>query len=358
MLAVFVSVPPDADANQRREFTQYLAQRMRPVIHALMLVAVFGYVAATAASALAAATSTVPLWLRLAPLLPLLLVTACSRRARRPWVLSVLTLSCVLLLEIGSNLNGIDRLQGLAWVMPGTLLIPVASAAIWLARWDFITGMVLCALGPLPMLLLGDADSAQVFPYLVYIFFAIMLAVVLRAFMARTQFEHFRLERQLREQASTDGLTGLLRRNRFLELARLALDEARRQHKPACMLYLDADRFKQLNDGHGHAAGDAALVALAAALRAQTRQSDLIGRIGGEEFGLLLPGLDLAQASQRAERLRLAMHEIQRPDGPLTVSIGVAARSAPEEPLESLLARADKAMRQAKTDGRDRIVCA
>ena len=94
------------------------------------------------------------------------------------------------------------------------------------------------------------------------------------------------------------------------------------------------------------------------ALRRHTRQSDLIGRIGGEEFGLLLPGLDLMQASQRAERLRVAMHEIQRPDGPLTVSIGVAARRTPDEPLESLLARADKAMRQAKTDGRDRIVCA
>ena len=73
---------------------------------------------------------------------------------------------------------------------------------------------------------------------------------------------------------------------------------------------------------------------------------------------MLLPGLELAQASQRAERLRVAVHEIQRPDGPLTVSIGVTARSTPEEPLESLLARADKAMRQAKADGRDRIVCA
>lgn len=357
MFALFVSVPPDADPNQRREFTHYLAQRMRPVIQALMLVAVLGYVAVITASALAAA-SVVPLWLRLAPMLPLLLVAACTGHTRRPWVLSVLTLICVLLLEIGSNLNGIGRLQGLPWVMPGTLLIPVASAAVWLARWDFIAGMTLCALGPMPMLLLGDADGVQVFPYLVYMVIAIALASVLRAFMARMLFEHFRLERQLREQASTDGLTGLLRRNRFLELARLALDEARRQQKPACMLYLDADRFKQLNDGHGHAAGDAALVALAAALRAQTRQSDLIGRIGGEEFGLLLPGLELAQASQRAERLRVAVHDIQRPDGPLTVSIGVTARSTPEEPLESLLARADKAMRQAKADGRDRIVCA
>jgi diguanylate cyclase (GGDEF)-like protein len=357
MHAQLVSVPPDADPDQRREFTHYLAQRMRPVIHALMLVAVLGYVAATGASALTAA-SAVPLWLRLAPALPLLLLATGTARARRPWQLSALTLASVLLLEIGSNLNGIGRMQGLPWVMPGTLLIPVASAAIWLARWDFIAGMTLCGLGPMPMLLFGEADSAQVLPYLVYLVIAIALASVMRAFMTRTLFEHFRLERQLREQASTDGLTGLLLRNRFLELARLALDEARQQPRPVCMLYMDADRFKQLNDNHGHAAGDAALVALAGVLRRHTRQSDLVGRIGGEEFGLLLPGLDLRQASLRAELLRVAMHEVRRPDGPLTVSIGVATRCAADEPLESLLARADKAMRQAKADGRDRIVCA
>ena len=357
MFASLVSIPPDADPHQRREFTHYLAQRMRPVIHALMLVAVFGYAAAIAASAVAA-YSTVPLWLRLAPVLPLLLLAMTTQRPRQPWQLSLLALGCVLLLEIGSNLNGFDRLQGLPWVMPGTLLIPVASAAIWLARWDFIAAMALCGLGPMPMLLLGGAESAQVFPYLVYLIIAIALASVLRAFMARTLFEHFRLEQQLRQQASTDGLTGVLLRNRFLELAGLALEEAQRRQRPVCMLYLDADRFKQLNDGHGHAAGDAALAALADALRRHMRQSDLLGRIGGEEFGLLLPGLALAQATQRAERLRVAVHDIQRPDGPLTVSIGVAARSAADEPLESLLARADKAMRQAKTDGRDRIVCA
>jgi diguanylate cyclase (GGDEF)-like protein len=218
--------------------------------------------------------------------------------------------------------------------------------------------MVLCAFGPLPMLLLGNADGVQAFQYFVYMAIAISLSTVLRAFMARTLFAQFRLERQLREQANTDGLTGLLLRNRFLELARLALSDIRRQQRPVCMLFLDADHFKQLNDDYGHAAGDAALIALAAALRAQMRLNDLIGRIGGEEFAILLPGLDLQQASQRAEQLRLAVRAILRPDGPLTVSIGVAECDHAGENTESLLARADLAMRQAKHDGRDRIVSA
>ncbi|MEO8998843.1 MAG: GGDEF domain-containing protein, partial [Rhodanobacter sp.] len=306
------------DADQRPEYARYLARQMGPMIHALMLMAALAYAIAIVASALVR-VSPLPMWLRLAPLPLLLLVALLARRVQRPLLLSLLALSCVLLLEIGINLNGSGLVvRGQPWVVPG-LLLPVASSMIWLGRWDFAVAMVLCALGPLPMLL-GHADGAQIFQYFVYMTIAILLSTVLRSFMARTLFAQFRLERQLREQANTDGLTGLLLRNRFLELARLALGDIRRQQKPVCMLFLDADHFKQLNDDYGHAAGDAALIALAAAVRAQMRQHDLIGRIGGEEFAILLPGLDLQQAGQRAEQLRLAVRGILRPDGPLTVS--------------------------------------
>jgi diguanylate cyclase (GGDEF)-like protein len=342
--------------DQRREYSRYLARQMGPMIQALMLMATLAYGVAVIASTLVR-SSPLPLLLRLAPVLPLLLVTVAARRVRRPRLLSLLALLCVLLLEIGINLNSACRLPGQPWVIPG-LLLPVASSVIWLGRWDFVIAMALCALGPLPMLLLGTADSVQIFQYLVYMTIAISLSTVLRAFMARTLFEQFRLERQLRSQANTDGLTGLLLRNRFLELARLALRDLRRQQKPACVLYLDADHFKQLNDGHGHAAGDAALIALATVLRAQTRSDDLIGRIGGEEFALLLPGIDRSHADQRGENLRLAVRAILRPDGPLTVSIGIAECRDADETIETLLARADQAMRQAKRDGRDRIVSA
>ena len=356
MHALFKSLRLADDPDQRREYSRYLALRMGPMIHALMLVGALAYLLAVVASTLVR-HSPLPLWLRLSPLVPLLLVTSWTRHVRQPRLLSVLTLLCVLLLEIGINLNGFGDMRGQSVVLPG-LLLPVASSVIWLARWDFIAAMLLCALGPLPMLLFGRIDSAQTFQYLVYMTIAIALSTVLRAFMARTLFEQFRLERQLREQANTDGLTGLLLRNRFLELARLALGDIRRRQQPVCVLYLDADHFKPLNDNHGHAAGDAALVALAAVMRRQMRQGDLIGRIGGEEFAMLLPGLDLQQAAARAEQLRLAMHAVQRPDGPLTVSIGVAERNHADEAIETLLVRADQAMRQAKRDGRDRVVSA
>ena len=235
-----------SDPDQRREYSHYLARQMGPMIHALMLMATLAYEVAVIASALIR-SSSVPLLLRLALLLLLLLVAMAARHVRRPQALSLLALLCVLLLEIGINFNGLGRLQGRPWALPG-LLLPVASSVIWLGRWDFAVAMALCALGPLPMLLRDSVDGTQVFEYFVYMTFAISLSTVLHAFMARTLSAQFRLEHQLREQANTDGLTGLLLRNRFLELARLALSEIRRQQRPACMLFLDADHFKQLND--------------------------------------------------------------------------------------------------------------
>ena len=356
MHVLFKSLRRADDPDQRREYSRYLALRMGPMIHALMLVGALAYLVAVTAGTLVR-HSPLPLWLRLTPLVPLLLVALSTRHVRQPRLLSALTLLCVALLEIGINLNGMGDMHRQSVVLPG-LLLPVASSVIWLGRWDFVVAMLLCALGPLPMLLFGGVDSVQVFQYLVYMAIAIALSTVLRAFMARTLFEQFRLERQLREQANTDGLTGLLLRNRFLELARSAMAELHRQQQPACMLFLDADHFKQLNDQYGHAAGDAALVALAATMRRQMRQGDLIGRIGGEEFAVLLPGNNLEQARQRAEQLRQSIHQIQRPDGPLTTSIGIAECSPRcRDGIEALLVRADQAMRQAKSAGRDRVMC-
>lgn len=342
------------DPSHRREYLHYLAQRMAPAIQALTLLAVFAYLLAAGGRALVS-SSPVPLPLRLAPALPLALLALAARREKRPLPLSLLALSCVLLLEVGVNLNGVGQVPGQRLVLPG-LLLPVASSVIWIGRWDFIAAMALCALGPLPMLLRGTVNELPVVQYAVYMTIAIAVATVLRAFMTRTLLEQFRLEKKLRAQANTDGLTGLLQRNRFLELARRELTDIYLQQMPAAMLYLDADHFKQLNDEFGHAAGDAVLVKLANGLRVQMRDSDLVGRVGGEEFAALLPGLTLQQAHARAEQLRQAMRTIHRPDRSLTISIGIAPCNRPGESIESLMSRADKAMRQAKIDGRNQVV--
>jgi diguanylate cyclase (GGDEF)-like protein len=335
----------------RQDYTHYLARQMGPMIHALMLVGSLAYVVALVAGSLLRAP-ILPLWLRLVPVAPLLLGAVIARGVRQPHSLSVLALSCVLWLEIGINLGSYGRLPGQPWILPG-LLLPIASSMIWMYRWDFAIAMVLCALGPLPALLFGGIDHIHIVQYSIYMLIAVGIASVLRSFMARTLYAQYQLEQRLREQAHHDGLTGLLRRNRFLDEAQRALAGA--PQGSASMLFLDTDNFKQLNDDHGHATGDEALMALADVLRAQTRPGDLIGRIGGEEFAMLLPGLNLSQVHARAEQLRLAVHGVARPDGPLTASIGIAARRHTGETVESMLARADHAMRQAKLAGRDRV---
>jgi len=346
---------PD-NAAFRREYVLYLAQRMGPMIHALMTVALCAWLLGVVARGLIGAPPDQLIWL-LVPTPPLLLVVVAARRCREPLTLRVLALLCVVLLEIGINLNGMNLPTGTPQPLPG-LLLPVASSLIWFTRRDFLIAMGLCALGPLP-LLLHMANGPQILQFALYMAISVSLATVLRAFMARTMLGQFKLERLLRERAETDGLTGVLLRNRFLELGQSVLQHAQGQQQAVAMLFLDADHFKRINDDYGHAAGDVALIALAARLTTQGRTGELIGRIGGEEFAMLLPGVDHAQALARAEQLRLAVRASHYAGGHLSASIGVAS-CVPGccDNIEDLLARADHAMRQAKRDGRDRVVAA
>jgi diguanylate cyclase (GGDEF)-like protein len=127
----------------------------------------------------------------------------------------------------------------------------------------------------------------------------------------------------------------------------------------------DVDRFKSINDGHGHPAGDVVLVGLADVLRGAARAGDIAGRLGGEEFALLCPGLDAAGAASVAERLRAALRAgVPHPaggDAAVTASAGVAeiaVRDAPGAALDAALKAADAALYAAKDGGRDRVVIA
>ena len=168
-----------------------------------------------------------------------------------------------------------------------------------------------------------------------------------------------RLERELYRQAAVDMLTGLANRRSFLSQLGRAFAQARRQGQPLSLLYLDVDHFKLINDRYGHAAGDEVLKAFAEVVAQQVRSADLVGRIGGEEFAVLLPDADGAQAAEVAARVRRAVAEREIDTGAatlkVTVSIGLATLQAGHEHPDRLLEDADGALYVAKQRGRNRV---
>lgn len=165
------------------------------------------------------------------------------------------------------------------------------------------------------------------------------------------------LEAELRHMVSTDELTGLYSRRYFLEAADRESKRSRRTEQPLTVLVMDIDHFKQINDQFGHAGGDYALRQFSGIARQMLRETDLIGRLGGEEFGALLPETDGAGALEVAERIRAAVAaanlDIDGRAFTLTVSIGVALYKPAHYDIETTLLQADRALYQAKHAGRN-----
>ena len=169
------------------------------------------------------------------------------------------------------------------------------------------------------------------------------------------------LQEKLQTLATTDELTGLTNRRHFFEIAKRELARAARYNKPASVLMLDIDYFKQVNDQSGHAAGDILLQKFAQHCLSLIRPQDCLSRLGGEEFSILLPETNLEQAWILGERLRQSLehaHFTIAPDTTTTItcSIGVAQKLETDENFEALLSRADAALYVAKNNGRN-LVC-
>ena len=167
------------------------------------------------------------------------------------------------------------------------------------------------------------------------------------------------LEAQLRELAVTDPLTGVLNRRGFFSQLQTEVQRACRFPSPLAVLALDVDRFKEINDTYGHYAGDQALLMLATTCQSNLRILDKIGRIGGEEFAVILPGTDVKGAAIIAEKLRRSVEDMRVQAGniphfALTVSIGVAAWKRHDTSGEDVLHQADRALYAAKEAGRNR----
>lgn len=158
------------------------------------------------------------------------------------------------------------------------------------------------------------------------------------------------------ERASeTDPLSGLLNRRGFDRQAQAVFARARERRRPVSAILFDLDHFKRVNDGHGHAAGDAVIARFAASLGALLPPGTVTGRIGGEEFAALLDGADLAAAARYADAVRAAAARAPADALPMTTVSGGVACACADESLAELIRRADQAAYRAKCDGRNRI---
>jgi diguanylate cyclase (GGDEF)-like protein len=182
-------------------------------------------------------------------------------------------------------------------------------------------------------------------------------------YIAVTMFTIFMLASDMAERmkkiAVTDQLTGLLNRRGFTEQAARAYASARRSERPVSVIMTDIDRFKDINDRHGHSVGDLALQHFAAILVDRRRTEDVVARMGGEEFALVLPGTNLADATILAEALcgRVAANSMLVDDAPMrmTASFGVSTISENDTCLTDVIVRADRALYRSKQLGRNRV---
>lgn len=158
---------------------------------------------------------------------------------------------------------------------------------------------------------------------------------------------------------TSDGLTGLANRRAFLDALAREFSRATRYRRPLSLLMIDIDHFKDINDSFGHLAGDATLRQLGTLLRANLRRDDTIGRLGGEEFAVLLPEIDLAGARLTGDKLRRLVaskpFEYEGAQMPMSISVGVVTREHGDADAESLMRRADDLLYAAKRAGRNRV---
>ncbi len=221
----------------------------------------------------------------------------------------------------------------------GILLVALASQMLrFLTAWIYPMGT-------------GIMDTTpQNLIYIIAYPFVMLLFAIAQVLMAtdrvRAEFEHL---------ATHDSLTNALTRRQLTEVCQQELERCNRHGRMMSALLIDVDHFKSINDSKGHQAGDRVLVQFAAAVQTLLRRADVMGRLGGEEFVVLLPETPIEVARVVAERIRVKIGELTDP-ARFTVSIGVTTNLTATDTVDALMARADAAMYQAKALGRDQVV--
>jgi diguanylate cyclase (GGDEF)-like protein len=186
--------------------------------------------------------------------------------------------------------------------------------------------------------------------------------VELLAAAVAVALQNAHLYQETQRLATTDALTGLSNYRHFHDLLSLEVQRARRMDYPIGLIIMDLDHFKQVNDRHGHPTGDLVLRQVAEQLRKRLRRTDVVGRLGGEEFGAILPGDGLTEVAVVAEKLRRAVEELTPIRGgmssnptPVTLSLGGTSLSADVVDAELLVSCADQALYEAKRSGRNQV---
>ena len=294
-----------------------------------------------------------PLAYRLACALLLALLVLAIPRANSTWLFGLIGVAYSQVLVAGLALNVAGLTQPLLWTLPAMVVIPVCAAPLWLTPTHYVAGTALFYLSAFALLFGAPlAHDADIVVWMWIVAIGVPTSAVFHFGFYRFRRNHFLLESQLAQLAATDPLTGLQNRRAFVKQAERRLDTLTPETRFSA-IFLDIDNFKSLNDRFGHAVGDHALYQVAQALMDEASADDSVSRIGGEEFALLLRD-GLTGALHLAERLRVAIAAIERPDGRLTASFGVAEHRGGET-IMMLLDRADEALLRAKHSGRNRV---
>lgn len=235
------------------------------------------------------------------------------------------------------------------WALPVLAAMMVANSATFSARFTVI-GAIYSGLLAIGSALVIDPTVFTTAPEAVTIALAMMMTAAI------TGRAVGRLAVNMRAIGAHDALTGLPNRAACADTAAALMGHAGERREPFAVIVGDLDHFKGVNDSFGHSQGDAVLVALVARLSAEMRQDAMLFRLGGEEFGILVAGINAARAGRMAERLRAAVASRPLAGSPVTISFGVAVAGPDDADYQRVLRRADEALYRAKRAGRNRVI--
>lgn len=346
---------PGPAADSAEAYREHTLRRLQLTAVEMGVTAVLGSAVALLARLLIPTPEYIWLRVLLLPLTALfayLIVRAPSVRAY-----GAACMATIFTVSLNSYLGALGTDRPLMYFLPAATIIVLSTSFFWITLGQWFGGALACYALFLPFVLDPTASRADTVFSLLFAAMALVTGFVSHLRLQDYQRRAFDQECRLAKLSVTDTLTGACSRAEFLQQAEKAAARALASGAPLTLLYLDIDHFKRLNDVHGHAAGDAVLRGMSGVLQQALRNGDVFGRLGGEEFCLLLPDQGEGRARALADRLRILLAAVPRPDAQLTVSAGVAGLRDGETVLQTLH-RADLAMLKAKQSGRDTVCIA